>query len=115
MKERHEQETQKLRRELDASQASARAQLTQADQLRAQLTDLQARHDEALRHSDVIAMELRSQLAHAQSECTRLRSESGEMERTRARLLAAEEAGAILAETVRKYEAEIKHLKQEVP
>ena len=114
MKERHEQETQKLRRELDASHSSGRTALSQVDQLRSQLADLQARHDEALRNSDVTAMELRRQLTHTQSECGQLRSDSAEAERLRARLTAAEEAGAALAETVRKYEADIKHLKQEV-
>jgi len=75
---------------------------------------LQARHDEALRTSDLNASELRRELAHAQSECARLRAEGGEVEGVRARLLAAEEAGAGLAETVRRYEADIRHLQQEV-
>jgi hypothetical protein len=43
MKERQEQETQRLRRDLDAAQAAARTALTQAEQLRSQLSDLQAR------------------------------------------------------------------------
>ncbi len=43
MKERQEQETQRLRRELDAAQAAARSSLTQAEQLRTQLSDLQVR------------------------------------------------------------------------
>jgi chromosome segregation ATPase len=114
MKERHEQEVQKLRRELDSGQTAGRAALTQADQLRGQLTDLQTRHDEALRHADVTALEMRRQLAAAQSECGRLRQEAAEAEQLRARLSAAEEAGAGLAEKVRRYEADIKYLKQEV-
>lgn len=63
MKERHEQETQQLRRELDSSQAAGRSALAQADQLSQQLAHLQARHEEATRHSDVTALELRKQLA----------------------------------------------------
>jgi hypothetical protein len=43
MKERQEQETQRLRRELDAAQAAARTALSQAEQLRSQLSDLQVR------------------------------------------------------------------------
>ncbi len=43
IKERQEQETQRLRRDLDAAQAAARTALTQAEQLRTQLSDLQAR------------------------------------------------------------------------
>jgi hypothetical protein len=43
MKERQEQETQRLRRDLDAAQAAARTALTQAEQLRTQLSDLQVR------------------------------------------------------------------------
>ena len=114
MKERHEQDTQKLRRELDSSQAAHRAAQTQADQSRTQLADLQARHEEAMRHNDVTALELRRQVAQLQAECGQLRGQAAEAEQMRARLVAAEEAGTNLAEKVRRYEADIKHLQQEV-
>jgi hypothetical protein len=50
MKERQEQETQRLRRDLDAAQAAARTALTQTEQLRTQLSDLQVRLSYFLGH-----------------------------------------------------------------
>jgi hypothetical protein len=59
-----------LRRELDSSQTADWVSSAKADQLRSQLADLQARHDEVLRHADITALELRRKLAVAQSDCS---------------------------------------------
>lgn len=116
MNERHEEETRRLRSELDAAKTNARTSEKECSDLREKFVNLQNDHDYIVREKTSQIDDLSLKYAQSQQKCAELiaQDQSAELNRLTLSLHRSQELNNELEQDVRKFKTQISNLQNEI-